>query len=243
MITNSIIELIVIVFLIVVQSIFGVGLLLFGTPSLLILGYDFANTINILMPVSISISLMQFVRSNISDRKFIQEYNIFCLPFLIIFLFLALKFNYILDFKFLVGLLLVISSILILNKRKFSSFREIFFKLKRFVLVGIGCIHGLTNMGGSFLAIYSTLVSSNKKELARYYICYGYLIMGVFQYLIVLFFSYRNLEFNKLFYILLALIIYFPAQKLFKNINDKKFSKYINIIALLYGVSILITYF
>ena len=66
--------------------------------------------------------------------------------------------------------------------------------------------------------------------------------MGVFQYLIVLFFDYKNLEFNKLFYILLALIIYFPAQKLFKNINDKKFSKYINIIALLYGISILITY-
>ena len=85
MITNSIIELIVIVFLIVVQSIFGVGLLLFGTPSLLILGYDFANTINILMPVSISISLMQFFRSNLSEKKFIQEYNVFCLPFLIIF--------------------------------------------------------------------------------------------------------------------------------------------------------------
>ena len=72
MITNSLIELIVIVFLIIVQSIFGVGLLLFGTPTLLILGYDFANTINILMPVSISISLMQFFRSKISDRKFKQ---------------------------------------------------------------------------------------------------------------------------------------------------------------------------
>ena len=31
------------------------------------------------------------------------------------------------------------------------------------------------------------LTSGNKKELARYYICYGYLIMGVLQYLIVLF--------------------------------------------------------
>ena len=148
-----------------------------------------------------------------------------------------------LDFKLLVGLLLVFSSILILNKKKFSSFRETFFKLKRLVLIGIGCVHGLTNMGGSFLAIFSTLVSQNKKEVARYYICYGYLIMGVLQYLIVLFFSNKNLEFNKLYYIFFALIIYFPAQKLFKNINDKKFSKYINIIALLYGISILITYY
>ena len=243
MIINSIIEICVIVFLIIIQSIFGVGLLLFGTPSLLVLGYDFANTINILMPVSITISLMQFFKSKISDRNFIKEYNLFCLPFLILFLLIALNLNYILDFKFLVGSLLIFSSILILNKRKFSTFRETFLKLKKIVLVCIGCVHGLTNMGGSFLAIYSTLTSGNKKELARYYICYGYLIMGVLQYLIVLFFSNKNLEFNKLYYIFFALIIYFPAQKLFKNINDKKFSKYINIIALLYGISILITYY
>ena len=43
-------ELIIIVGLIIVQSVFGVGLLLFGTPSFLLLGYDFPNTINILMP-------------------------------------------------------------------------------------------------------------------------------------------------------------------------------------------------
>tara|TARA_B100000035_G_scaffold308996_1_gene314515 strand:+ start:560 stop:1285 length:726 start_codon:yes stop_codon:yes gene_type:complete len=240
---ESIIEIGIIIFLIVVQSIFGVGLLLFGTPTFLILGYDFANTINILMPVSISISILQFFKSKISDKKFIREYNIFCLPFLIIFLVIALKFKYIIDFKLLVGFLLVFSSILILNKRKFSSFRDIFFKLKKLVLIGIGCVHGLTNMGGSFLAIYSTLVSNNKKEIARYYICYGYLVMGILQYFTVLYLSFKDLEFDKLFYILFAILIYFPSQKLFKNINDRKFSKYINLIALLYGLVILVTYF
>ena len=195
------------------------------------------------MPVSISISILQFFKSKISDKKFIREYNVFCLPFLIIFLVIALKFKYIIDFKLLVGFLLVFSSILILNKRKFSSFRDIFFKFKKLVLIGIGCVHGLTNMGGSFLAIYSTLVSNNKKEIARYYICYGYLVMGILQYLTVLYLSFKDLEFNKLFYILFALLIYFPSQKLFKNINDIKFSKYINLIALLYGLVILVNYF
>ena len=240
---DSLIEISIIVFLIIIQSIFGVGLLLFGTPSFLILGYDFPNTINILMPVSITISVLQFYKSKIKDRMFIKEYNLFCLPFLIVFLILAIELKYIFDFKLLVGLLLVFSSVLILNKRKFSSFRESFFKLKRLVLVGIGCVHGLTNMGGSFLAIYSTLVSLNKKELARFYICYGYLIMGILQYITVLALSFETLKFTKLFYVLLALIIYFPSQTLFTNIKDKKFSKYINIIALLYGIIILITYF
>ena len=235
-------EIIIITVLIIIQSIFGVGLLLFGTPSFLVLGYDFANTINILMPVSITISALQFFRSKIKDKVFIAEYNIFCLPFLIIFLFIALKFKYLFDFKLLVALLLVFSSILILNKKKFSSFRKTFFKLKKIVLIGIGSVHGLTNMGGSFLAIYSTLVSENVKEVARYYICYGYLIMGLFQYILVLSISYENLNFNKLYYLILALLIYFPTQKIFKNIDDRKFSKYINIIALTYGLLILITY-
>ncbi len=237
------IELIIIFALIVVQSIFGVGLLLFGTPSLLLLGYDFANTLNILMPVSITISAVQFFKSKVKDRIFIKDYNIFCIPFLVIFLFIALKFNYLFDFRFLVALLLIFSSVLILNKKKFSSFKQMIFKIKNLILVGIGLIHGLTNMGGSFLAIYSTLISKSIKEVTRYYISYGYLIMGTIQYLMVLFLSYDLLIFNKIYYVFLALIIYFPAQKIFKNLNDRKFSKYLNLIALIYGLSILVYYY
>ena len=237
------IELIIIFALIVVQSIFGVGLLLFGTPSLLLLGYDFANTLNILMPVSITISAVQFFKSKVKDRIFIKEYNIFCIPFLIIFLFIALKFNYLFDFKFLVALLLIFSSVLILNKKKFSSFKQMIFKIKNLILIVIGIIHGLTNMGGSFLAIYSTLISKSIKEVTRYYISYGYLIMGTIQYLMVLFLSYDLLIFNKIYYVFLALVIYFPSQKIFKNLNDKKFSKYLNLIALIYGLSILVYYY
>jgi uncharacterized membrane protein YfcA len=236
-------EIIIILALITVQSIFGVGLLLFGTPSFLLLGYDFANTINILMPVSITISALQFFKSKVSDRNFIKEYNLFCLPFLILFLVLALKFKHFLDFKIIVAFLLIFSSILILNKRRFSSFKKIFFNSKKYILIGIGCVHGLTNMGGSFLAIYSTLISKNIKEVARYYISYGYLIMGILQFITVLFISFKILDFNKLYYIFLAVMVYFPTQKIFKNINDKKFSKYINLIALIYGLLILVFYY
>ena len=236
-------ELIIIVGLIIVQSVFGVGLLLFGTPSFLLLGYDFPNTINILMPISISVSLLQFLRSKVNDKKFIIEYNLFCLPFLALFLVLALNFKLVVDFKFFVALLLIFSSLLILNKKKFSSFKTKFFQLKKIVLIVSGAIHGFTNMGGSFLSIYSTLISRNKKELSRYYISYGYLIMGVVQYFIVLFLSFESLNFTKIYYVLIAICVYLPAQKIFNNINDRGFSKYINIIALLYGVIIISSYF
>ena len=195
------------------------------------------------MPVSITISAVQFFKSKVKDRIFIKDYNIFCIPFLIIFLFIALKFNYLFDFRFLVALLLVFSSVLILNKKKFSSFKQMIFKIKNLILIVIGLIHGLTNMGGSFLAIYSTLISKSIKEVTRYYISYGYLIMGTIQYLMVLFLSYDMLTFNKIYYVFLALIIYFPAQKIFKKLNDRKFSKYLNLIALIYGLSILVYYY
>jgi hypothetical protein len=115
----SFFEIIIILALITIQSIFGVGLLLFGTPSFLLLGYDFANTINILMPVSISISALQFFKSKVSDRNFIKEYNLFCLPFLILFLVLALKFKHFLDFKIIVAFFLIFYSILIIKKKRF----------------------------------------------------------------------------------------------------------------------------
>ena len=98
-------------------------------------------------------------------------------------------------------------------------------------------------MGGSFLSIYSTIISQNKKELSRYYTSYAYLIMGVIQYLIVLFLTFDNLNFSKLFYLLIVLLIYLPAQKIFKNISNKDFSKIINVIALLYGFIILSSIF
>ena len=238
---NFSLEIIIVIILSVVQSVFGVGLLLFGTPSFLLLGYDFPNTINILMPMSITISLLQFFKSQVSDKKFIIDYNIYCLPLLILFLILALNFRDLINFKFYIAILLVISSLIILNKKRFSTFKDTFFKLKKIILIFIGCIHGFTNMGGSFLSIYSTIISKNKKELSRYYISYGYLVMGVIQYFIVLLFTFNHLDFSKIFYVLITISIYLPAQKLFKDISDIKFSKIINIIALFYGIIILVT--
>ena len=54
-------EIIVISFLVLVQSIFGIGLLLFGTPTFILLGYSYAETLSILLPNSILISLMQTI--------------------------------------------------------------------------------------------------------------------------------------------------------------------------------------
>ena len=56
-------EIFIIIFLIFFQSIFGIGLLLFGTPTFLLLGYNFLEVLNLLLPMSVTISLIQFFSS------------------------------------------------------------------------------------------------------------------------------------------------------------------------------------
>ena len=59
----------------IVQSIFGVGLLLFGTPTLLLLGYSYSETLWLLLPCSVTISLIQVV----NDYKLIEAKKKSCL--------------------------------------------------------------------------------------------------------------------------------------------------------------------
>ena len=107
-------------------------------------------------------------------------------------------------------------------------------------LIFIGSVHGLTNMGGGFLSIFYSLINNKKKD-ARYLISYGYLIMGLIQYFILLSFEYKNLDFSKIYYVFLVFLFYFPSQQIFKKVNDILFRKIISTIALFYGLIILIT--
>ena len=240
---DLLLENLILLVLIIIQSIFGIGLLLIGTPTFLLLGYDFVSTLSFLLPSSIVISYLQFTNLKIPPKKIIFEYNIFCLPFLVLFLLLALNLKEILNFKFYIAIILIISSLLALNKNTYSFIKKNISKYKKLILIFIGSIHGLTNMGGGFLTIFSSLINNNDKNFIRYFISYGYLIMGLLQYSILVFLEYRNLDFSKIYYIFLVLIMYFPSQKIFKKVNNVLFSKIINTIALFYGVIILILNF
>ena len=240
---DLILENLVLLVLIIIQSIFGIGLLLFGTPTFLILGYDFVNTLNFLLPISIVISFIQLISFKKKLKKIIFDYNLFCLPFLVLFLIIALNFKDVLNFKVYVSIVLIVSSILTLRENTFFPLKKIILKYKKFILIFIGSVHGLTNMGGGFLSIFSSLINNKDKKYTRHLISYSYLIRGLLQYFILLLLEYRNLNFDKIYYIILVLIIYFPSQKIFKKVNNIFFSKIIGIIALLYGSIILISNF
>ena len=236
-----IIEFIIVFVLALFQSIFGIGLLLFGTPIFLIIGYGFESTLVLLLPVSICISALQIIYHKRSIKFLsVSEYNIFCLPFLLLSLVIAINLGDKVDIKTYVSILLIVSSIVILNKNRIIFKHKYLLKHRKLYLILIGSIHGFTNMGGGFLSLFSALVNGDDRVLTRNYISYGYLIMGVIQYITILFIGLNNIDFTKLFYVFLPLVLFSPSQKIFNKIDNQLFIKIINFVALIFGIFALI---
>jgi hypothetical protein len=235
-----VIEFIIIFVLAGFQSVFGVGLLLFGTPIFLFIGYDFESTLILLLPISISISFLQIIYQKSSIKSLVSEYNLFCLPFLVLFLVVAINLGSIVDIRIYVSIFLIISSIVILNKNRIVRMNKYLLKYRKFYLVLIGSIHGFTNMGGGFLSLFSTLVNGEDRVSTRDYISYGYFVMGCIQYITISFIGLNNIDYTKLYYVCLPLVLFFPSQKIFNKINNQLFTKIINFVALIFGIVALI---
>ena len=104
-------EILIITLLAFFQSIFGIGLLLYGTPIFLILGNDFFYSLNILLPVSMVISLMQLkTNKKIFKFNFIKLFTLITLPALIFTLFLLIKFYESINIKLLVSFAIIFFS-------------------------------------------------------------------------------------------------------------------------------------
>jgi len=60
--SHHLIEIVTIVVFAALQSVFGIGILFFGTPTLILLGYPFVETLAVVLPASIAVSLLQVVQ-------------------------------------------------------------------------------------------------------------------------------------------------------------------------------------
>jgi uncharacterized membrane protein YfcA len=225
----------------VFQSCLGVGLLLFGTPTLIILGYPYVETLWIILPSSIVISLMQVL----FDRDLIQaKKSIFLLtvPALTIGLIIILLSGDLVNVSKIVGIgLLIVASIRqskVLNaylSNNISSRTSIY-------LIFTGLIHGLSNMGGGPLSV---LMSSlhNSKSVIRVNIAYVYLFFGISQIIILTIFQLKVFEVNYLVFPIVAIMSYFFIGKPLSNyIDDNKYQSFITIMVFIYGFLALIEF-
>ena len=234
----GLVELLIIILLSIFQSVFGIGLLLIGTPTFLLLGYNFFDVLNILIPFSITISLLQIIYSKETNLGFSKKMIIYCIPALILALYILIKNENNINIILLTSLTIVFFSLVNLSKFKDVVFNRDSDKKINISLILLGIIHGFTNLGGSLLTLISANISNNK-DLMRYNIASGYLILGIVQLLFINTF-YNTLVPSNLYYLYIPIISFFLAQYFYKRINIQMFSRVLNIIVLIYGSYIFI---
>ena len=162
-------------------------MLVFGTPTLLILNYNFSQMLSILLPISCLISLLQVVNTLKKIIKIFLKFTKFSIPGIIIFLPISIFFYEQIKIEFLIGLIMISVSALNLVK-KFET-RITFFikKYYRIFLVLIGCVHGFTNLGGGLITIFSSVNYSKKRHFIRKAIAVSYLYFVSIQLLLIIF--------------------------------------------------------
>jgi len=169
----------------VVQSMFGVGLLLFGTPTLLLLGMPFAQVLVYLLPCSIVVSVLQVATSGGTildsfDRKFL----VWAVPSVVAGTLVTLSFGSPPRIKLLVGVVLLLTAIIRIGPLSTRMQRGIR-RAVRPTMVGMGVVHGLSNLGGGILTVLVSACFGDKFEVRRH-IAFAYGAMAGMQLLLVI---------------------------------------------------------
>lgn len=195
--------------IIIFQSIIGVGVLVLGTPFLLILKFDIVEIFFILLPISIITSLLNLLIINFSSKsldkstyKEFKKFFIICIPSIFVGLILLKIFNNYLNFKLLVAFVIFFSISLVILKDKIK-FRINFFRISILSIVGI--IHGLTNSGGTLMSLAISV--NNKKNYARLNISFFYFVLATFQYFLTTIIFYDKFIFPNNYKIVIALVV------------------------------------
>lgn len=224
----------------VIQSVFGVGVLLFGTPLLLLLGYDFINALIVLLPISIAINSFQLLKHyRHIDLGFFKNVLIYTIPFVVLCLFFVTSTK--INIGILVGAFLVFVAL-----KSYSSAvektLESLVKYEKIYLAAMGVIHGLTNLGGSLL----TAIVHGKnypKDVTRVTVAVCYATFAVFQIFTLMFLtegfevSYSN---NMAFLQVGVIMFLLTEEMVYTSIDNEKYSKIFAVFLLASGISLLI---
>ena len=215
----------------IIQSLFGVGLLLFGTPILLLIGYEFTEALFLLLPSSLIINAIQIFKDykNI-DYVFYKNFLFISIPMVVLFLNLSLSFD--LNFNLIVGVVLILIPMkdLLMNENVSKNF-EILNKYKKISLLTMGALHGITNLGGSIL---SAIIKEKKYEKikSRSTIAICYFTFASTQLISLSFFS-DNKASNHLTILILVLValtsFLITEKKIFSTIEIETYNKYFSL--------------
>ncbi len=166
----------------VVQSLFGVGILLFGTPILLLAGYEYQEALMYLLPASAALSWSQVwdFRKYKLDGGYRGKFLLICVPALMIGMFLTQHFDLKFEIRIFITIMLFLAFVLRTSSRLRIKLQNLMRRRLKIALASMGLIHGLSNMGGSVLTpLVSSLYSEKNKVMAG--VSFDYAFMATFQ--------------------------------------------------------------
>lgn len=168
-----------------VQSWFGVGLLLLGTPLLLLAGTPFRMTLWVLLPASLTVSVLQLLTDRLPDPGAAGQFFRWAVPALVVGLAVVILLPP--DrphIDLFVAATLAASGVLRLAERPARALRALARRHEAVMLMGIGLLHGLTNMGGGLLSAYASS-RHVEKYAVRQHVALGYAILAAVQLILL----------------------------------------------------------
>lgn len=170
----------------VVQSLFGVGLLLFGTPLMLLMGYEYTEALLYLLPASAALSWSQVkdFRKEKLHGGYRKLFFLICLPLLVTGMIFATEFDFKYEIRVFVMFMLIVAFVIRTNFHFREKLQSLMKNHLMIALGSMGIIHGLSNMGGSILTpLVSSLYKDKNKVLAG--VSFDYAFMASLQLLVL----------------------------------------------------------
>jgi len=231
--------LLTITFTAAIQSIFGVGMLLFGTPILLLLGYSFIDALSVVLPISIAISLLQVVKHvEHIDKVFFKNVLRYCIP--VIVLFLALIASVKINVGFIMGIFLLLVALKSFLP-KMEQWLQAIVKYEKLYLLVTGFIHGVSNLGGSLLTVI--IYSKNyPKDTTRVTAAACYAIFAIFQLVTLLIMqSEFTIPYDmRAFFVQIGVVTFLIIEKmLYGKINNEKYNRIFAIFLFVAGAALI----
>ena len=174
------IEILIIIVFAAMQSVFGIGILFFGTPTLILLGYPFVETLAVVLPASIAVSLLQVVQGTLPQPQWRRSFAVWCLAPVTAVLGASLWWQWQVELEFIVACTLFLYVLIRISPRLHAYMKGTVRARKSLWLAVIGTIHGVSNLGGGLLAIFAAN-SFDDKMVIRSHIAFCYLCFACIQ--------------------------------------------------------------
>jgi len=230
----------VITLLSVVQSFFGMGVLVFGTPTLLLMGYDFTTTLGYLLPASFAISLLQVLTAGPSRVPVSQYLYLLCIPGIGAGLWLVESTTLAPWTNALIGGVLLLSALVRFwqpSRQLLNIMLEKHFPTYHLLM---GTLHGLTNLGGAFLAILASGTNTDKGAI-RYTVAHYYLAFSIVQmFILAVVMGHHNIIIANWPAVIASATVYLLiGNRIFSRFSNSSYNVALTIFMGIYGVVIL----